>query len=92
MQWQRKKSEWKNTKIWKAKGKVMDTNTGGSPGYQSQSQEPRNSPSEEVRGHWTSTGTEPMHGSMDGMDCNDGHLHANFKDSQMHYICLQPVV
>jgi len=27
----------KNTEIWKAKGKAMDTNTGGSPGYQSQS-------------------------------------------------------
>jgi len=24
------------TKIWKAKGKAMDTNMGGSPGYQSQ--------------------------------------------------------
>jgi len=31
-----KKSEWKNTKIWKAKGKAVDTNTRGSPGYQSQ--------------------------------------------------------
>jgi len=29
-----KKSEWKNTEIWKVKGeKAMDTNTGGSPGY-----------------------------------------------------------
>jgi len=27
----------KNTEIWKAKGKAMDTNTGESPGYQSQS-------------------------------------------------------
>jgi len=27
-QWQVKKSEWKNTEIWKAKGKAMDTNTG----------------------------------------------------------------
>ena len=37
-QWQLK-SEWKNTEIWKAQGeKVIDTNTGGSPGYLSQSQ------------------------------------------------------
>ena len=35
IQLQVKKSEWKNTEIWKAKGKAMDTNTGGSPGYQS---------------------------------------------------------
>src|SRR6218665_1734788 len=35
IQWQ-VKSEWKNTEIWKVKGKAMDTNTGGSPGYQSQ--------------------------------------------------------
>ena len=26
----------KNIEIWKVKGKVMDTNTGGSPGYHSQ--------------------------------------------------------
>jgi len=51
-----KKSEWKNTEIWKAKGKAMDTNMGESTGYQSQSQLPGNSPSEEVRGHWTSDG------------------------------------
>ena len=36
IQWQVKKSEWKNTKIWKAKRMAMDTNTGGSPGYQSE--------------------------------------------------------
>jgi len=31
--------EWmENTQIWKAKGKALDTNTGQSPGYQSQSQ------------------------------------------------------
>src|SRR6218665_3709613 len=36
IQWQVKKSEWKNSKIWKPKGKAMDTNTGSSPGYQSQ--------------------------------------------------------
>src|SRR6218665_2015853 len=35
IQWQMK-SEWKNTEMWKAKGKAMDTNMGGSPGYQSQ--------------------------------------------------------
>ena len=34
----------KNTMIWKAKGKAMDTNTGKSPGYHSQSQLPGNSP------------------------------------------------
>ena len=42
----KKKHEWnpmageeegmEKTKIWKAKGKAMDTNMGGSPGYQSQ--------------------------------------------------------
>jgi len=38
IQWQ-VKSEWENTEIWKVKGeKVMDINTGSSPGYQSQSQ------------------------------------------------------
>ena len=35
IQWQMK-SEWKNTEMWKAKGKAMDTYMGGSPGYQSQ--------------------------------------------------------
>jgi len=37
----------------------MDTNTGGSPGYLSQSQWPGNSPSEEVIGKWTPTGCGP---------------------------------
>jgi len=37
IQWQVKKTEWKNTEIWKANGKVMDTNAGESPGYQSHS-------------------------------------------------------
>ena len=37
IQWHVKKSGWNNTEIWKAKGKAMDTNTGESPGYQSQS-------------------------------------------------------
>ena len=32
--WQVKKSEWKNTEIWKAKGKAMDTNTGCYQEYQ----------------------------------------------------------
>ena len=36
----------------------MDTNTGESPGHQSQSQL-GNSPSEEEMGHWTPTGIEP---------------------------------
>jgi len=35
-----RKSEWINTEIWKVKGKTkgkaMDINTSGSPGYQSQ--------------------------------------------------------
>jgi len=44
----------------KAKGKAMDTNTGESPGHQTQSQLPRNSLSEEVKGHWTPKGAEPM--------------------------------
>src|SRR6218665_3707659 len=33
IQWQVKKSEWKNTEIWKTKKKATNTNTGGSPGY-----------------------------------------------------------
>ena len=37
----------------------MDTNTGESPGHQSQSQQLGNSPSEEEMGHWTPTGIEP---------------------------------
>ena len=37
----------------------MDTNTGESPGCQSQSQQLGNSPSEEEMGHWTPTGIEP---------------------------------
>src|SRR6218665_641977 len=45
--------------VWKAKGRVMDTNTGESPGHQSQSQKLGNSPSEEEMGHWTLTGVEP---------------------------------
>jgi len=35
IQWQ-VKSEWKNTDIWKAKGKAMDTNMGSSQGFLSQ--------------------------------------------------------
>jgi len=31
--WQVKKSEWKNTEVWKVKGKAMDTNMGERPGY-----------------------------------------------------------
>ena len=38
----------------------MDTNTGESPGHQSQSQQLGNSPSEEETGHWTPMGIEPM--------------------------------
>jgi len=45
--------------VWKAKGRAMDTNTGESPGHQSQSQKLGNSPSEEEMGHWTPTGVEP---------------------------------
>ena len=37
----------------------MDTNTGESPGYQSQYQQLGNSPSEEEMGHWTPMGIEP---------------------------------
>ena len=37
----------------------MDTNTGESPGHQSQSQRLGNSPSEEEMGYWTNTGIEP---------------------------------
>jgi len=54
------KSEWKNSEIWKVKAeKAMDTNTCGSPGHLSQSQQPGNSPSEEVRTKWTPTGCGP---------------------------------
>jgi len=53
-----------NTEIWKAKGKSTDTNTGGSPPEPAQL--PRNSPSEEVRRHWTPTGAEPTVQWMDG--------------------------
>ena len=38
----------------------MDTYTGESPGHQSQSQQLRNSTSEEEMGHFTPTGIEPM--------------------------------
>ena len=38
----------------------MDTNTGESPGHQSQSQQLGNSPSEEAMGYWTPTGIGPM--------------------------------
>ena len=38
---------------------AMDTNTGESPGHQSQSQKLGNSPSEEEMGHWALTGVEP---------------------------------
>ena len=37
----------------------MDTNTGESPGHQSQSHYLENSPSEEEMGYWTPTGVEP---------------------------------
>jgi len=46
----------------------LDTNTGESPGYQSQSHLHGNSPSEEVRGHWTPTGAEPMEQWMGWME------------------------
>ena len=45
--------------VWKAKVRSMDTNTGESPGHQSQSQQLGNSPSEEEMGHWTPMGVEP---------------------------------
>ena len=45
--------------VWKAKGRAMDTNTGESPGHQSQSQYVGKSPNEEEMGHWTPTGIEP---------------------------------
>ena len=37
----------------------MDTNTGESPGHQSQSLQLENSPSEEEMVHWIPTGVEP---------------------------------
>jgi len=43
------------------KGKMMDTNTGGSPGYQSQ---PNSLETNLVRGHWT---RRWMDGWMDGV-------------------------
>ena len=59
IQWQ-VKSEWKNTKMWRAKGKAMNTNTGGSPGYQNQSNSLEIHLVRKWGGHWTPTGTEPM--------------------------------
>src|SRR6218665_2643714 len=47
----------------------MDTNTGESPGHQSQSQQLGNSPSEEEMRHWTPTGIEPT-------DYNECHKYA----------------
>ena len=64
-----------NTEIWKANGRAMDTNTGESPRYQSQSVETRNSHSEEVRGHWAPTGAEPMERLMDGWTTTIKHAH-----------------
>src|SRR6218665_1002730 len=62
----------------------MDTNTGESPGHQSQSQQLRNSPSEEEMGHWTPTGIKPM--NYDDDDCsvcdrpNSHMLHSTHKE------------
>ena len=50
----------------------MDTNTGESPGHQSQSQQLGNSPSEEEMGHWTPTGVEPK--DYDDDDADDASL------------------
>ena len=49
----------------------MDTNTGESPGHQSQSQQLENSPSEEEMGHWTPTGVEPKDYDDDDHDDDD---------------------
>ena len=49
----------------------MDTNTGESPGHQSQSQQLGNSPSEEEMGHWTPTGIEPTNYDDDDDDDDD---------------------
>ena len=43
----------------------MDTNTGESPGHQSQSQQLENSSSEVEMGHWTPTGVEPKDYDVD---------------------------
>src|SRR6218665_3401956 len=52
------KSEWKTSSM-EGEGRAMDTNTGESPGHQSQSQYLENSPSVEEMRHWTPTGVEP---------------------------------
>src|SRR6218665_2616440 len=46
--------------MWRAKGKVMNTNTGGSPGYQNQSNSLEIHLVRKWVGPWTPTGTEPM--------------------------------
>src|SRR6218665_2662587 len=61
--------------VWKAKGRAMDTNTGESPGHQSQSQKLGNSPSEEEMGHWTPTGVESK--DYDDDDDDDQDLKGN---------------
>ena len=55
----------------------MDTNTGESPGHQSQSQWLGNSPSEEEMGHWTLTGIEPT-------DYNDGDERIVYSECNKH--------
>src|SRR6218665_1730662 len=68
-------------------GRTMATNTGDSPGYQSQSLEPRNSPSEEVRGHWAPTGAEPMERWMHGWTvASRNSLESNWYNVCM-YVC-----
>ena len=61
----------------------MDTNTGESPGHQSQSQQLGNSPSEEEMGHWTPTGVEPK-------DYDDDD--ETPKDKWCYLLCLWPTI
>ena len=56
----------------------MDTNTGESPGHQSQSQQLGNSPSVKEMGYWTPTGIEPTDYDDDewrGFESFDAYLH-----------------
>ena len=61
----------------------MDTNTGESPGHQSQSQQLGNSPSEKEMGHWTPTGIEPR--AYDDDDDYLRLLQKEMRNDNTHY-------
>ena len=58
----------------------MDTNTGESPGHQSQSQQLGNSPSEEEMGHWAPTGVESkVYDAYDASECDLAIVYRTFQ-------------